>query len=69
MLYLFIFKYLYINKMRNSALYELYKVLIVIVTLISFYLLSKKLYYKEFNDINVWQFPMLVAILLEIYIY
>ncbi len=55
--------------MRNSALYELYKVLIVIVTLISFYLLSKKLYYKEFNDINVWQFPMLVAILLEIYIY
>lgn len=55
--------------MRKPTLHELYKLLMVIVTLISFYYLISNFYYKQYSLISVWHFPMLLAILLELYIY
>ncbi len=45
----------------------IFKYIILIATIISFYILIDNIYYKKSNLINAWVFPMLLAILIEEY--
>jgi len=43
----------------------IFRLFLIIVTLISLYILLDNLYNKNNKSINSWQFPMLLAILIE----
>jgi hypothetical protein len=42
-----------------------FRLFLIIVTLISLYILLDNVYNKNHGSINSWQFPMLLAILIE----
>ena len=44
---------------------QLFKILIVLITLTSLYMLAHKIYYKKYNMVYSWHFPMLLAICIE----
>jgi hypothetical protein len=48
---------------------NLLKISITVATLLSLYILVNHIYKKEYHKMNGWQFPMLLAILLELVIY
>ena len=50
----------------KPALYKFFVFLMSIVTLISLYILVDKIFNKKYHSINAWQFPMLLAILIEL---
>ena len=41
----------------------------LIAALSSLYVLAHLSYFKQHDKINPWQFPMLLAVLIELYIY
>ena len=43
----------------------IFRILLIIVTLFSLFFLLQKIYNKKQRLINSWQFPMLLAILIE----
>lgn len=43
----------------------IFRILLIIVTLFSLFFLLQKVYNKKQRLINSWQFPMLLAILIE----
>ena len=45
--------------------YNLFKILIVLITLVSLYMLMNQIYYKNYVMIYTWHFPMLLAICIE----
>ena len=45
------------------------KISIIIAALSSLYILCNVSYYKQRDKISAWQFPMLLAILIELYIF
>jgi hypothetical protein len=45
------------------------KISIIIAALASLYILCNVSYYKQRDKISAWQFPMLLAILIELYIF
>ncbi len=47
---------------------NIFKYIIVIATILSFYILINNIYYKKSTLINAWRFPILLAILIEEYI-
>lgn len=47
----------------------IFKYIIIIATILSFYILMDNIYYNKPSLINAWRFPMLLAILIEQYIY
>ncbi len=56
------------KNLSNPTLHIMFRVLIILATLISLYLLFTQIYYKNYKSINAWQFPMLLAILVELYL-
>jgi hypothetical protein len=46
----------------------MFKILIVLITIVSLYILMCKVYRKEYKIVNSWQFPMLFAICIETFI-
>ena len=52
-----------------SSLYQkaliTFKILIVLISIVSLYILVHKLYEKNYKLIHSWHFPMLIAICLE----
>ncbi len=46
---------------------SIFKIVIIIATLMSFYIFFNKLYDIKKGGVNAWQFPMLLAILIELY--
>ena len=52
--------------MYKHAIY-IFKILIIITTLLSLYILLTAMYEKRLKIINPWRFPMLLAILIELY--
>jgi hypothetical protein len=55
-------------RLSNVSTMELFRFVIAIALIISFYMLFMNVYYKEYREINCWRFPMLLAMLLETYI-
>jgi hypothetical protein len=53
--------------MRKQAIY-LFKLLIILITLVSLFILIHKVYHKEYHLVHTWQFPMLFAICIETFI-
>ena len=49
---------------KNPIYIFIFRLFLIIVTLISLYFLLNNIYYKN-KIINSWQFPMLLAILIE----
>jgi hypothetical protein len=49
----------------NKQLMSIFQFFLVILLIISFYMLYLSVYKRNYTDINCWQFPMLLAILLE----
>ena len=47
---------------------QLFKILLALITIVSFYILLYKLCNKKFNLIHSWHFPMLSAMCLETFI-
>ena len=45
----------------------MFKILIIITTLLSLYILLDRLYVGNMSLVNAWRFPMLLAILIELY--
>lgn len=56
------------KNLSNPTLHVAFRVLIILATLISLYLLFTQIYYKNYKSINAWHFPMLLAILVELYL-
>ncbi len=48
---------------------NLFKISIIVSVSLSLYILVIHMYKKEYSKMNCWQFPMLLAILLELVIY
>lgn len=48
---------------------NLLKISVIVSVLLSLYILLIHMYKKEYSKMNCWQFPMLLAILIEILIY
>ena len=48
---------------------NLLKLSVIVSVLLSLYILLIHMYKKEYSKMNCWQFPMLLAILIEILIY
>jgi len=47
---------------------DVFKIVIIIATLLSLYIFITKMYYHGKKGlVNAWQFPMLLAILIELY--
>lgn len=46
---------------------SIFTIVIIIATLFSFYILLYRLYVGNMRLVNPWQFPMLFAILIELY--
>jgi uncharacterized membrane protein YuzA (DUF378 family) len=55
-----------ISKYMTST--HLLRILIGLAALISLYVLLNHIYKKEYQIMNCWQFPMLLAILIELYV-
>ena len=47
---------------------KMFYITIIIATILSIYLLLHLIYNKKHKDINAWWFPMLLAILIELYV-
>jgi hypothetical protein len=54
--------------LKNSMYIFIFRFCLIIVTLISLYNLLHNVYNKNHRLINSWQFPMLLAILIEEFI-
>ncbi len=50
---------------KNRMYIFVFRLFLIIVTLISLYILLDNVYNKNHGSINSWQFPMLLAILIE----
>lgn len=50
---------------KNRMYIFVFRLFLIIVTLISLYILLDNVYNKNNRIINSWQFPMLLAILIE----
>lgn len=50
---------------KNRMYIFVFRLFLIIVTLISLYILLDNVYNKNHRIINSWQFPMLLAILIE----
>lgn len=50
---------------KNRMYIFVFRLFLIIVTLISLYVLLDNVYNKNHRSINSWQFPMLLAILIE----
>ena len=48
---------------------KMFFITILISVILSFFILIHLIYNKKHNYINVWSFPMLLAILIELYIH
>ena len=46
----------------------IFKLVIIIAMLISLYIFLNRLYEGKIGGVNAWQFPMLLAILIELYV-
>ena len=53
---------------KNQMYIFVFRLFLIIVTLISLYILVNDVYNKKNKLINSWQFPMLLAILIEEFI-
>ncbi len=53
--------------MRKNAV-TLFKILLILITLVSLFILIHKLYFKEYYLVHSWHFPMLFAICIETFI-
>lgn len=53
---------------KNPMYIFIFRLFLIIVTLISLYILVNDIYNKKNKLINSWQFPMLLAILIEEFI-
>lgn len=54
--------------LKNPIYIFIFRLFLIIVTLISLYTLLNEVYHKKNKLINSWQFPMLLAILIEEFI-
>jgi hypothetical protein len=48
---------------------KIFFITILISVILSFFILMHLIYHKKHNYINVWSFPMLLAILIELFIH
>ena len=48
---------------------KIFFITILISVILSFFILMHLIYNKKHNYINVWSFPMLLAILIELFIH
>jgi len=51
--------------LKNINYIYIFRLFLIIVTLFSLFFLLQKIYNKKQRLINSWQFPMLLAILIE----
>lgn len=54
--------------LKNPMYIFVFRLFLIVVTLISLYILLSDVYNKKNKVINSWQFPMLLAILIEEFI-
>lgn len=54
--------------LKNPMYIFVFRLFLIIVTLISLYILLNDVYNRKNKLINSWQFPMLLAILIEEFI-
>ena len=54
--------------LKNLMYIFVFRLFLIVVTLISLYILLSDVYNKKNKVINSWQFPMLLAILIEEFI-
>ena len=47
---------------------QLFKILLVLITLVSLYMLAHKIYYKTYYHVYSWHFPMLLAMCIESFV-
>ena len=47
---------------------QLFKILLVLITLVSLYMLAHRLYYRNYSRVHSWHFPMLLAMCIESFI-
>ena len=47
---------------------QLFIILLILTTIVSFYILMHKIYYKKYHQVRCWHFPMLFAICIETFI-
>jgi len=62
------FVILYVYKKMYKHAQQLFKILIVLLTLVSLYMLAHKIYYKNYQQVYSWHFPMLLAICIETFV-
>ena len=53
--------------MRKNA-DNIFKILVILITLVSLFILIRKLYFREFHLVHSWHFPMLFAICIETFL-
>lgn len=54
--------------LKNPMYIFVFRLFLIIITLISLYILLNDIFNKKNKIINSWQFPMLLAILIEEFI-
>ena len=53
--------------MRKNA-DNIFKILVILITLVSLFILIHKIYFKDYHLIDSWHFPMLFAICIETFL-